>query len=77
MEQDSLRALSTLLLFIAFIGLCIRVYSRKNKAYYEEAANLPFVDDDDNAGRDDDSDTAVQGSRVKKTAANPAGESNE
>lgn len=45
MDQDSLRALATLLVFIAFIALCIRVYSRKNKDYYDEAAQLPFADE--------------------------------
>ena len=44
MDQDSLRALATLLVFIAFIGVCIHVFSKKRKGYYEEAANLPFAD---------------------------------
>ena len=46
MDQDSLRALATLLVFIAFIGVCVHVFSKKRKSYYEEAANLPFTDDD-------------------------------
>ncbi len=43
MEQDSLRAISTLLVFLAFIGLTFNVY-RKRSSHYDEAANLPFAD---------------------------------
>ncbi|MEX1665457.1 cbb3-type cytochrome oxidase subunit 3 [Zhongshania arctica] len=48
MDQDSLRAISTLLIFLAFVGLTISVY-RKRNSYYDDAANLPFVED----GEDD------------------------
>lgn len=44
MDQDLLRSLSTLLIFIAFVSLSINVYRKKNKPYYEEAAKLPFAD---------------------------------
>ncbi len=43
-DQDNLRALSTLLLFIAFLGVSINVFRRSRKAFYEEAAQLPFVE---------------------------------
>lgn len=46
MDQDSLRALSTLLIFLAFVGVIINVY-RKRSSEYDEAANLPFADLDD------------------------------
>ncbi|MBO6752456.1 MAG: CcoQ/FixQ family Cbb3-type cytochrome c oxidase assembly chaperone [Spongiibacter sp.] len=46
MDQNDLRSLSTLMLFIAFIGVCISVYRGSRKEFYDEAANLPFVDDD-------------------------------
>ncbi|MFK8021381.1 MAG: cbb3-type cytochrome oxidase subunit 3 [Pseudomonadales bacterium] len=41
-DINLLRALSTVLLFIAFIAICIVVFSRKRKSYYEDAAMLPF-----------------------------------
>ena len=44
MDQDSLRALATLFIFIAFVGVCMHVFAKKRKRYYEEAANLPFAD---------------------------------
>ncbi|MBD2858214.1 CcoQ/FixQ family Cbb3-type cytochrome c oxidase assembly chaperone [Spongiibacter sp. KMU-158] len=44
MEQDSLRALSTLLIFLAFIGLTFKVY-RRSSSEYDDAANLPFADE--------------------------------
>lgn len=45
MDINLLRALATLALFCAFIAICVVVFSRKRKAYYEEAAMLPFADD--------------------------------
>ena len=54
-DQNDLRSLSTLMLFIAFIGVCISVYRGSRKEFYDEAANLPFVDDDaDVKGRGDE-----------------------
>ncbi len=46
MDINDLRGLSTLLLMIAFIGLCIWAYSRKRKKIFDEAANLPFADEE-------------------------------
>lgn len=45
MEQDTLRALSTLLVFGAFVSLSISVYWRGRKTYFEQAAKLPFADE--------------------------------
>jgi len=47
MDINLLRALITLLLFIAFVSICFMVFSRKRKAFYEEAAQLPFAESDD------------------------------
>lgn len=53
MDQDSLRALSTLLVFLAFIGITISVYWRGRKSYFDQAASLPFADEDvDNKQRE-------------------------
>jgi len=41
-DINLLRALATLLLFVAFVAICVAVFSRKRKAYYEDAAMLPF-----------------------------------
>ena len=45
-DINSLRALSTLLVFVAFIGVVFWAYSGKRKQAFDEAANLPFLDDD-------------------------------
>ena len=45
MDINDLRGLSTLLLMIAFIGVCIWAYSAKRKSAFEEAAELPFADE--------------------------------
>ena len=47
MDINDLRGLSTLFLFVSFIGLCIWAYSSKRKKSFNEAANLPFADEED------------------------------
>lgn len=46
MDINDLRGLSTLFLFIAFVGLCFWAYSSKRKKSFDEAANLPFADEE-------------------------------
>ena len=48
MDINDLRGLSTAFLLFAFIGLCIWAYSKKRKKTFDEAANLPFADEDIN-----------------------------
>ena len=46
MDINDLRGISTALLMIAFIALCVWAFSSKRKKSFDEAANLPFADDD-------------------------------
>ena len=46
MDINDLRGLSTLFLMIAFIGLCFWAYSKKRKTTFDEAANIPFADEE-------------------------------
>ena len=46
MDINDLRGLSTAFLLVAFIGLCVWAYSNKRKRSFEEAANLPFADEE-------------------------------
>ncbi len=46
MDINDLRGLSTLLLMISFIGVCIWAYSSKRKSAFDEAAQLPFADEE-------------------------------
>lgn len=46
-DINDIRALFTVLVFVAFIGVWIWAWSDKRKQAFEEAANLPFVEDDD------------------------------
>jgi cytochrome c oxidase cbb3-type subunit 4 len=51
MDINDLRGISTAFLLVAFIGLVVWAYSKKRKKSFDEAANLPFADEDDEAGR--------------------------
>ena len=48
MDINDLRGLSTVFLMITFFGVCIWAYSKKRKREFDEAANLPFSDDEMN-----------------------------
>lgn len=45
MDINTLRSIATLLIFLAFIGVCVWAYSAKRRKGFEEAANLPFAED--------------------------------
>jgi cytochrome c oxidase cbb3-type subunit 4 len=46
MDINDLRGLSTLFLMVTFIGLCFWAYSSKRKKTFDEAAQLPFADEE-------------------------------
>jgi len=49
MESDllnNLRGLSTVLVMIAFAGVCWWAFSPSRRKKFDEAANLPFADED-------------------------------
>lgn len=42
MSIDTLRIISTVVLFLTFIGIFVWAWSKKRKPDFNEAANLPF-----------------------------------
>ncbi len=46
MDINTLRGISTILVMIAFIGICLWAYSSKRKSKFDDAANLPFEDEE-------------------------------
>ncbi len=46
MDINELRGVATIFVFVAFIAICIWAWSGKRKQRFDEAANLPFADDD-------------------------------
>ncbi|WP_263139479.1 cbb3-type cytochrome c oxidase subunit 3 [Pseudomonas sp. RIT-PI-AD] len=46
MDIGTLRGLGTVLVFVAFIGVVFWAYNGKRKSSFDEAANLPFADDE-------------------------------
>lgn len=42
-----LRSLATVLAFVAFVSIFLWTFSKRQKKGFEEAANLPFAEDDD------------------------------
>lgn len=51
MDINTLRGLSTLLLLVGFVGLVFWAYSGRRKKGFDEAANLPFADADEEVHR--------------------------
>ncbi|TDG12032.1 cbb3-type cytochrome c oxidase subunit 3 [Seongchinamella unica] len=48
MDINDLRGLSTVFLMITFIGMCFWAYDKKRKKSFDDAANLPFADEEMN-----------------------------
>jgi len=46
MDINTLRGLSTILVMIVFLGICLWAYSSSKKEDFDDAANLPFQDED-------------------------------
>lgn len=46
MDINTLRGLSTILVMIVFVGICLWAYSSSKRKDFDDAANLPFDDDD-------------------------------
>lgn len=44
-DINVLRGIATLLVMLAFLGLCGWAYSSKRKTHFDEAAQIPFADD--------------------------------
>lgn len=61
MDINDMRGITTLLVMIAFIGICVWAYSSRRKADFDEAAQLPFSDEDEEETMSKDK------SREKKT----------
>jgi cytochrome c oxidase cbb3-type subunit 4 len=49
-EAIDLNTLSTVFMFVAFIGIVGFAVSRRRRADFEEAAQVPFLDDQPAAG---------------------------
>ncbi|WP_311065299.1 cbb3-type cytochrome c oxidase subunit 3 [Halomonas sp. DWK9] len=52
MDTGTFRGLITLILIFAFIGIFFWAYSKRRKTDFDEAAHLPFADDDEQPTRD-------------------------
>lgn len=46
MDINTLRSLATVFVAIAFAGVCWWAYSPRRKKKFEDAANLPFADEE-------------------------------
>ncbi len=46
MDIGTLRGAGTILIFVAFIGMVFWAYNSKRKSSFDEAANLPFADEE-------------------------------
>ena len=50
LDQGTLAGIGTVFALVTFISICIWAYSSRNKARFDEAAQLPFADDLANSG---------------------------
>jgi cytochrome c oxidase cbb3-type subunit 4 len=45
-DIDALRSLMTVLAFVSFLGIVLWAYSGRTRRRFEEAAQLPFAEDE-------------------------------
>jgi|GEM_PF-104167 len=68
-DINTLRGLSTVFVMIAFAGVCWWAFSPKRKKRFNDAANLPFADEQeksDGAAKNDLGSTAKPGAETKE-----------
>ncbi|WLD59686.1 cbb3-type cytochrome c oxidase subunit 3 [Salinispirillum sp. LH 10-3-1] len=70
MDINDLRGLATVFAMAAFIGVAIWAYSSKQKARFDEAANLPFADEDEDVLNNDKKERAASAERPKEKSDN-------
>jgi cytochrome c oxidase cbb3-type subunit 4 len=46
MDQATIGSIFTVIVFVSFIGVLIWAFSGRNKKSFDEAANLPFADEE-------------------------------
>lgn len=51
MDPAIFRAMGTLILFLSFVALCVWAWAPAQKHRFDEAARLPFLDEDGDAAR--------------------------
>ncbi|TFH88654.1 cbb3-type cytochrome c oxidase subunit 3 [Billgrantia azerbaijanica] len=52
MDIGTVRGIITAILLVSFLGLVWWAYSKRRKPDFDEAANLPFADEDERQNRD-------------------------
>ncbi len=53
MDQSIVGSIFTVIVFVSFIGIVWWAFSGRNKSKFDEAANLPFADEDNNESKKD------------------------
>ncbi|MFC3284642.1 cbb3-type cytochrome oxidase subunit 3 [Litchfieldella rifensis] len=66
MDMGTFRGITTLLIMIAFLGVVAWAYSKRRKRDFDEAANLPFADEEEPLHRDNRAATGESQSRHDK-----------
>lgn len=59
MDKGTLGAISTVLVAIAFAGVCWWAFAPKRRQRFREDANLPFADENNNDEVKDESDSST------------------
>ncbi|SDS47130.1 cytochrome c oxidase cbb3-type subunit 4 [Halopseudomonas litoralis] len=57
MDINTLRGIATIFAMVAFIGIVLWAYSSYKKKDFDEAAQLPFADDDEDQKTREQQDT--------------------
>lgn len=75
MTENHLAGLWTIIAMIAFLGVCFWAYSSKRREDFDEAANLPFSDEENHIDTVKHGDRVEQEDRVEKDGRAEQGDS--
>ncbi|MBT1449641.1 CcoQ/FixQ family Cbb3-type cytochrome c oxidase assembly chaperone [Glaciecola sp. XM2] len=51
MNQGTIGSIFTVIVFVSFVGVLFWAFSGRNKKNFDEAANLPFADEEQNKAK--------------------------
>ncbi|WP_341937704.1 cbb3-type cytochrome oxidase subunit 3 [Marinimicrobium sp. C2-29] len=74
MDSGTLGAISTVLVAIAFAGVCWWAFSPRRKKRFDDAANLPFADEDRKENEADSSGEQKQAGEADDRAEHHSGD---
>lgn len=74
MDQGTLQGIATILAMVAFLGVCVWAYSSHKKRDFDEAAQLPFAEDEPAQKADEPTQQSLDGEEQAEDSTEKRGD---